>query len=75
MPLASSSYFTGYDSSASPQISSEFATAAFRMGHSLIRQKIGRSNINQNYTNLKINLFFSLIWLTGINHFILNSFC
>jgi peroxidase len=61
MPLASSSYFTGYDSSASPQISSEFATAAFRMGHSLIRQKIGRSNINQNYTNLNLsaqNAFF-----------------
>jgi len=55
-PLATASYFTGYNPSASPQLTGEFSTAAFRMGHSLIRQILSRSNINQNFTGA-INQF------------------
>jgi peroxidase len=49
-PLQTNSYFTGYNSNVSPQIYSEFATSAFRMGHSLMRQQLDLSNINQNFT-------------------------
>ena len=50
-PLKTREYYTGYDSNISPQLYGEFSTAAFRMGHSLIRQKLTRSNINQTYLN------------------------
>ncbi len=49
-PLQTNSYFTGYNSNVSPQIYSEFATSAFRMGHSLMRQQLDLSNIYQNFT-------------------------
>lgn len=41
-PLPSGSYFTGYNSSINPSIYNEFGTAAFRMGHSMIRQTLSR---------------------------------
>ena len=49
-PLQTNSYFTGYNSNVSPQIYGEFATSAFRMGHSLMRQQLDLSNIYQNFT-------------------------
>ena len=49
-PLTSNDYFTGYNGSVSPQITGEFATAAFRMGHSLIRQINTLVDMNQTFT-------------------------
>ena len=49
LPLNTNSYFTGYSSNVSPQITGEFATSAFRMGHSLMRQTLSMSNIYQNF--------------------------
>ena len=48
--VIANSYFTGYNSNVSPQITGEFATSAFRMGHSLMRQSLDRSNIYQNFS-------------------------
>jgi len=45
-PLSTESYYTGYDSSKNPALYNEFATAAFRMGHSLVRQSLNRRNIS-----------------------------
>ena len=45
-PLVGPNYFSGYDSSVNPAISNEFATAAFRMGHSLVRQILSRADTN-----------------------------
>lgn len=58
MPLATNEYFTGYDPNLSPQLYNEFTTAAFRMGHSLMRQKNTRSNINQTYIKEFVNAYF-----------------
>jgi hypothetical protein len=49
LPLNTNSYFTGYNSNVSPQITGEFATSAYRMGHSLMRQTLSMSNIYQNF--------------------------
>ena len=39
-----------------PALTNEFATAGFRMGHSLIRQKLSRSSVFQGiYVNKSYN--------------------
>ena len=40
-----------------PQLTDKFATAAFRMGHSLVRQELSRNNINQNGRIQSYDLF------------------
>lgn len=37
-------YFMGYDSDTNPHLSSEFSTAAFRFGHTLLRSTISKSD-------------------------------
>ena len=56
-----------------PQLSGEFATAAFRMGHSLINNFNSLSNVNQDYTG-KSNKYFPsyepgliLFWMDQAN--------
>ncbi len=46
-PLTNNSYYSGYNSSINPALYSEFNTAAFRMGHSLIRQGLSRLSVTQ----------------------------
>ena len=38
----SGNYFNGYDPEVNPEIINAFATAAFRMGHSMIRDEFGQ---------------------------------
>jgi peroxidase len=45
-PLPTVSYFQGYDPNVNPQLSNEFASAAFRFGHTLVRNQYGRFNAN-----------------------------
>ena len=47
-PLNTSSYYDRYDSTINAALYNEFGTAAFRMGHSLIRQASGRFDVNNN---------------------------
>ena len=51
-------YYTGYNASLSPQLTGEFATAAFRMGHSMIRHVMSRSDVNQTFNVFK-NAYFN----------------
>ncbi|CAF0805368.1 unnamed protein product [Brachionus calyciflorus] len=41
-PSQNAEYYNGYDSIINPALSNEFSTAAFRFGHSLIRDKFSR---------------------------------
>jgi peroxidase len=43
-------YYAGYDQRVNPSLSNEFAVAAFRFGHSLIRNSLDR--FNYAYTNV-----------------------
>ena len=45
LPLASG-YFTGYDPKVNPAIYAEFATAAFRFGHSVVHNNYTRADSN-----------------------------
>ncbi|RNA19459.1 Peroxidasin [Brachionus plicatilis] len=57
--LDTTQYFTGYDSSINPALTNEFSTAAFRFGHSLIRDKFNRYKTDDtrlafiNFTDLE----------------------
>ncbi|RNA39528.1 Peroxidasin, partial [Brachionus plicatilis] len=44
--LTKTEYYTGYDSQINPAIANEFSTAAFRFGHTLIRDKFTRYDEN-----------------------------
>lgn len=51
-----SGYFTGYDSSISPALANEFGVAAFRFGHTLIRNQLDRFNLFHQNVNSPVNL-------------------
>jgi peroxidase len=52
-PLTGSVYYNGYDSNINPAIANEFASAAFRFGHSLIRNSFHvATSVNPNQNTL-----------------------
>jgi hypothetical protein len=53
-----SSFFHGYDPSANATISAEFATAALRHGHTVVRNQFHRY-LNQNYTTTQSTMNLS----------------
>jgi peroxidase len=54
-PLVSG-YYNGYDQNVNPACSNEFAVAAFRFGHSLIRNSLDRYNYAYSSVNSVVNL-------------------
>ncbi|CAH1185902.1 unnamed protein product [Phyllotreta striolata] len=46
LKLSPSGYYRGYDPDCNPAVINEFAAAAFRIGHSLLRPHIPRVNVN-----------------------------
>ena len=65
-PLSTSSYYTGYDSTINPSLYNEFSSAAFRMGHSLIRQQSFRYDVNNNQLKNTIYNFESIVFKSDL---------
>lgn len=55
LPL-DSGYYNGYDRNVNPALANEFATSAFRFGHTLIRQQLDRYNFQHNLVASTVNL-------------------
>lgn len=56
LKLLQNGYYKGYDNTCNPQILTEFAAAAFRIGHSLLRPHIPRLSANYQIINPPILL-------------------
>ena len=59
-------HFMGYDESVNPHLSTEFATAAFRFGHTLIRSTISKTDESLTQTS---NLTLTNIMLRPVEAF------
>lgn len=57
IPLSSNSFYNGYSDTVNPGLAGEFATAAFRFGHTLVRTKIGRFDSNNQQSSPALDLF------------------
>lgn len=57
VPLSGGNFFTGYSSNVNPSLSGEFATAAMRFGHTLVRGQLNRVNGQQQTVSQATNLF------------------
>ena len=55
LPLDNNTYYTGYDQNVNPSMANEFTTAAFRFGHSMIRNQYSRAD-QSNKKFAKVNL-------------------
>jgi len=51
-----SGYFNGYDNKVDPSLANEFGVAAFRFGHTLIRNSLDRYNLNHQNINSVVEL-------------------
>ncbi|XP_050707515.1 chorion peroxidase-like [Eriocheir sinensis] len=54
-PLKGRSFFTGYDDTVDPGVASEFSTAAFRFGHSMIPPHFYQKDNSGKYSAQEIN--------------------
>ncbi|CAF0776314.1 unnamed protein product [Brachionus calyciflorus] len=57
VPLNNKRYYNGYNPNINPSLSGEFATAAFRFGHTLIRSQIKKFDGNGRETSDALNIF------------------
>jgi peroxidase len=55
IPKDDNTFYTGYDTNVNPSMANEFTTAAFRFGHSMIRNQYSRAD-QTNKKFAKINL-------------------
>lgn len=56
LPLPNDRFHTGYDMKVNPSTANEFSTAAFRFGHTLVRNKMGRFDKNNLFMAPSVNL-------------------
>ncbi|RNA44780.1 chorion peroxidase-like isoform X2 [Brachionus plicatilis] len=57
IPLNENRYYNGYNSNINPSLSGEFASAAFRFGHTLMRSSFRRFDANDRETSAPLSLF------------------
>lgn len=56
VPQNENIYFTGYDQKVNPTMTNEFTSAAFRFGHSMIRNKYSRADqSNKKFANINLS--------------------
>lgn len=56
VPLSTNSYYSGYSANINPSLSNEFATAAFRFGHTSVRNTFGRFSRNNQQSSRSLVL-------------------
>lgn len=56
LPLSAGRFHQGYDPNVNPSTSNEFSTAAFRFGHTLVRNSMGRFDRNNLFMAPSVNL-------------------
>lgn len=71
LDIMMSGYFEGYDSTTNPNVVNEFATSAFRFGHSLIQPTFARFDKNNKpLFSSKLKMYSFLFHSTLYTNFI-----